>query len=183
MKHLIAFLLILGTVAAFGQENNLSLTGGYSTTSGNVAGSSPTGYKVMVNYDFQSTGEKWSVGGGVGYIGLNGTVSTGLGTSTYKITSIPVYVVAKYFVGSEKFKAFARLAIGSHFSSGLYTGTVFTLNDTSSIGMSFGGGAGFNFWLSDKIFATVDYEYLWLSNAISDTGGVSSVSGGIGMRF
>jgi hypothetical protein len=184
MKHLIAFLLVLGSFAALGQENNLSLTGGYSTTTGNVAGSAPTGYKVSLNYDFQSTGETWSVGGAVGYIGLDGTATvSGLGTSTYKITSIPVYAVAKYYVGSEKFKVFARLAIGSHFSSGSYSGPVVTLKDTSAIGMSFGGGAGINFWLSEKIFLTADYEYLWLSNAISDTGGVSSASGGIGMRF
>lgn len=183
MKHLIAFLFILVAISAFGQENNLSLTGGYSTTTGSVGGSAPTGYKVALNYDFQSTGETWSVGGAVGYINLEGTVSGGLGSSTFKITSIPVYAVAKYFVGSDKFKVFARFAIGSHFSSGSYTGTIVTLKDTSSIGMSIGFGAGVNFWLSDKLFLTGDYEYLWLSNALSDTGGVSSVSGGIGMRF
>lgn len=180
MKHLVAFLMILVSAAAFAQENSLSLTGGYATTTGNVAGSAPTGYRISVNYDFQSSGEKWSVGGVAGYINLDGTVTTG---STYKITSIPVYVVAKYYVGSDKFKAFAKLCAGTHFSSGSYTGSFFTLKDTSSVGMSLGAGAGINFWLSDKIFLTADYEYLWLSNAISDTGGVSSVSGGIGMKF
>ncbi len=183
MKHLIAFLLLIGSFAALGQENNLSLTGGYSTTTGDAAGSAPTGYKLMVNYDFQSTGEKWSAGGAVGYINLDGTVTTLLGSSTYKITSVPIYVVGKYMVGSEKFKVFTRLALGSHFSSGSYSGPVVALKDSQTIGMSAGIGAGVVFWFSDKIFASADYEFLWLSNAISDTGWVTSASGGIGVRF
>lgn len=180
MKHLIAFLLILGSIAALGQENNLSLTGGYSTTTGDAAGSKPTGYKISLNYDFQSTGEKWSVGGAAGYLKLDGTAGVG---GSYSITTIPIYVSAKFLAGSEKFQVFGRVSLGSHFSSASYTGGIVFINESSTIGMSAGGGAGANLWLTDKVFLTADYEFLWLSNNISDTGWITSASGGIGMRF
>lgn len=180
MKHahvlLIAFALSAGYADA--QENLMVIQGGSATSSGNALNSSLTGFKINGAWEFQPMGDKWTMGGSIGYVQMSATVTNG----TVKVTSIPIAFVARYMVGGEKFKVFARGSLGTQISTGSYSGTVVNTSD-SQWGMSGSIGAGVMYWASDKLFISAEYEFLWLSNAIQNAGSVGCAMGGIGLRF
>jgi len=179
MRRSIIFLLLLAAGSqAYAQENLFLIQGGSAGTSGSTVGTSLTGLKVNAAWEFQPMGDKWTMGGSIGYVQLSADLPNG----NVKVTSIPIAFVGRYMVGGEKFKGFLRGSVGTQISSASYTGALVSPSN-SQWGMTASIAGGIMYWASDKIFISAEYEFLWLSNAIADSGSVGCVLGGIGYRF
>jgi len=164
------------------QENSIALFGGYSFGTGSVSDAKPTGYKINLLYEFAPGASSWSVGGSVGYISLSGSSSGALAGYSFKVQAVPICLVPKFSFGSEKFKGYLKGAIGTGITTITYTGTLVGTND-NQWGMTLGLGAGASYFLNDRLFLSADYEWLRISNIYEDSGGISSASAGIGLKF
>lgn len=177
-RALVLILFLVPTGLAIAQENLLVIQGGTASSSGNALGSKLTGFKVNGSWEFQPMGDKWTMGGSIGYVQLSASVANG----TVKVTSIPIAFVGRYMFGGEKFKGFVRGSLGTQISTGSYSGSVVGTSD-SQWGMTASIGGGLMYWVGEKVFVSGEYEWLWLSNAIQDSGSVGCIMGGVGMRF
>ncbi|MBL7848443.1 MAG: outer membrane beta-barrel protein [Cyclobacteriaceae bacterium] len=178
MKHLL-LVISLASLAniTFGQENIGLIQGGYSV--GNRSnGTQPTGYKINAAWEFQPMGDKWTMGGSIGWVKLSMTENNG----SFSLSSLPICFVSRYMFGGEKFKAFVRGGLGTHVSTISYSGTLVAPSD-QQWGMSGSLGGGAMFWMSEKMFLSAEYEWLWLSNAFANTGSIGTASAGFGFRF
>jgi opacity protein-like surface antigen len=177
-KASFVLLVALMAVQARAQENFAILQGGYSTGWGNVSGTQPTGFKINVAWEFQPTGDRWTIGGSLGYLRLSGSESG----SDYGLSTIPICAVSRIMFGSESFKFFVRGQLGTHISTVSYSGALVSLSDTQ-MGLAGGLGGGVMFFPSERMFLSADYEWLWLSNAFANTGSIGSAALGVGFRF
>lgn len=178
MKQLLLlFTLALLAGPAAGQENLGVLQVGYSVGNGS-SGIQPTGYKINGSWEFQPMGDKWTMGGSIGWVSLSATENNG----SFSLSSFPICFVSRIMFGGEKFKAFVRGGLGTQVSTISYSGSLIAPSDTQW-GMSASLGGGALFWMSDKVFLSADYEWLWLSNAFANTGSIGTASVGVGFRF
>lgn len=178
MKHLfILFVLALMAGCAFGQENIGQLQAGYAV--GNRDGGvQPTGLKINGSWEYQPTGENWTMGGSVGWVKLSVSETAG----GFSLSSYPICFVSRIMFGGEKVKAFVRGGLGTHVSTISYSGASLATSDTQW-GMSGSLGGGALFWMSERVFLSADYEWLWLSNAFANTGSIGTASLGVGFKF
>jgi hypothetical protein len=174
---LISFLVTSGALLA--QENLLIVQGGPASGNGSA---SPTGYRIAAAWEFQPTGEWWTMGGSLGMVKLSASETILSATSTFDVTTIPICFVSRLTFGGEKFKGFVRGQLGTHISSISYSGSI-TAASESQWGMAAGISPGIMFWVSPKIFLGADYEWLWISNAFANSGSIGIASGSIGLKF
>lgn len=167
--------LALTISTARAQENNLILQGGYSAGNGTA---SPTGYKINASWEFQPVGDRWTMGGSIGYV----KVSAKEAGNNFDVSSVPICFVSRIMFGGEKFKFFVRGSLGTHLSSLSYTGSVISTND-SQWGMAGGLGGGLMYYMSETLFLSADYEWLWLSNPYTNSGSIGTSSVGVGFKF
>lgn len=176
MKYVLPlFIILVAATVGYGQENLGILQGGYSAGNGSAA---PTGFKINGTWEFQPTGEKWTMGGSLGYIRLTGTETA----ANFSVSSVPVTFVSRIMFGGESFKFFVRGQLGTHISTISYSGALVSNSDTQ-VGMAAGLGGGVMYFTSEKMFLSADYEWLWLSNTFSNSGSIGTASLGVGFRF
>jgi opacity protein-like surface antigen len=171
----LAMVLALATSAACAQENNLILQGGYAAGNGTA---SPTGFKINASWEFQPMGDKWTMGGSIGYV----KVSAKDAGNNFDVSSVPICFVSRIMFGGEKVKFFVRGSLGTHLSSLSYSGTLISTKD-SQWGMAAGLGGGLMYSLSETMFLSADYEWLWLSNPYTNSGSIGTASVGVGFKF
>ncbi len=178
MKQILVLFSVMLSQATMAQENIGLLQGGYSMGKGTVTASQPTGFKVNGSWEFQPSGDQWTIGGSLGYLRIAGSESG----SDFSVSSIPVCVVSRLMFGSESFMAFVRGQAGTHVSTVSYAGLLVDLSD-SQVGMVVGIGGGVMFYASEKTFVSAEYEWLWLSNAFANTGSIGTTALGVGFKF
>ena len=175
-KFRILLTLFFGAVSmAYGQENIGLLQGGYASGNGSAA---PTGYKINAAWEFQPMGDRWTMGGSIGYI----KVSAKEAGSSFDVSSVPICFVSRMMFGGESFKVFVRGSLGTHISTLSYSGALVSTSE-SQWGMVGGIGGGLMFYTSETMFLSADYEWLWISNAFANSGSIGTASLGIGFKF
>jgi hypothetical protein len=166
----------------YGQENLITLSGGYVFANIEETDVNGTGFRINGLYEFNPMGGKWAHGFSVGYIGLSGEGTDTFQTTEYDVNSWPLYYVPKFLFGKESFKGFIKGALGWQFSGIKRTTQLTTISDNDS-GFVGGGGLGIQYYFNEKIFLSAEYELLWMSNSFYRDGLLNTASLGIGIRF
>ncbi len=180
-KNIFILILALFSLRAMAQENMVTLSGGYSFANIEDSDSKGTGWRINGSYEFNTMGGKLAHGIAMGYIHLSAEDVEGLQTSTSTINSFPVYYAPKLMFGSDKLKFFVKGALGMQFAHIEREGTLIVSDN--DMGFYGGGGAGFMFFVNEKIFINVEYEIAWASNSYYKDGWINSAMGGIGFKF
>lgn len=167
---------------AFGQENMITLSGGYVFANVEDTDVNGTGFRINGLYEYNQGGGSWAHGFSFGYVGLSAETNESLQTTKYDINTWPFYYAPKYLFGGESFKGFIKGAVGWQISNIERYGTLATVSD-SDTGFVGGGGVGAQYYLNEKIFLSAEYELLWMSNSFYKGGLLNTASLGIGFRF
>jgi hypothetical protein len=180
-KNIFILCMILFSLRALAQENMVTISGGYAFANIEDIDTKGTGFRINGSYEFNTMGGRFAHGVSTGYIHLSATDDAGLQKNSSTINSFPVYYAPKVIFGSDKFKFFVKGALGLQFAHFEKKGTI-TLSD-NDMGFYGGGGAGFLFFINEKIFINVEYEIAWASNSSYKDGWMNSAMGGIGFKF
>ena len=179
-------ILILACVVVstwvLGQENRVIVGGGYAFSNIENADENGTGWRINGVYEYNAEQGKWAHGVSVGYVNISGYSEGGVGKTTYKVGSWPIYYAPKFLFGNEKIKGFIKGAIGLQFSSLKRSGGLGELSD-KDFGLASGGGVGGSYFFNEKIFLNAEYELLWMSNTYYVEGLLNTASLGVGIRF
>jgi hypothetical protein len=170
--------LFLAAIMAYSQESRITAFGGYTFANIEEADTDGTGWRVGLVYEFTPMGTKFGHGMSASYVSLSAENSG----SSYDIATWPVYYAPKFMFGSDKFQGFIKAALGWQFSKVSRTGN-FSELETNDSGLATGVGAGFLFYMNDKVFLDAGYEFLWLQNSFFRDGYLNTASLGIGFKF
>jgi len=167
---------------AFGQENSITLSGGYSFANVEDTDVKATGWRINGLYEFNPSNGKFAHGLSIGYVSISGDETSGVNKLSYDIVSWPIYYAPKFLFGNEKVKGFIKGAIGYQFSNLKRTGTLVEFKDHDG-GFAGGGGAGLLYFINEKVFLNAEYELIWLGNSYYKDGWLNTASIGVGFRF
>lgn len=191
-KILLTTLFIVSSIYVRSQENRVSISGGYCSTTIKERDTKATGWKITGLYEYNKSESKLLHGLGIGYISVTGSsvYTQSLGPqqdieikTDYEVTSLPIYYAPKLLIGnSENLKFFINLMAGIHFSEFLAE-TTDNAAKASDSGFYGGAGAGFMYNLKDKWFLNGGYEFSYLSNAYYSDGIMHSFNLGFGIKF
>jgi len=187
MKQFIAILFFSAiTLIGYSQENMVTIAGGYSFA--NFDGAEYTGEKIKTSgwrvngvYEFNPGEGKFSHGVSIGYMSVKGSPESS-DSVEYKVSTLPIFYAPKYMFGNDKVKGFVKGALGFQNSKFERSGPLWDV-DGSDWGFYGGLGAGFMYFVNDKIFIDVEYEFAWMSNSYYQDGLMNTVMGGIGFKF
>jgi hypothetical protein len=144
------------------QENLVTFSGGYSFANIRDTDEKGTGWRINGLYEFNMAGGMFSHGLSFGYISLSSSEGLGQQTIESKLNSFPIYYAPKVIFGNDKFKAFAKGALGMQFASLKREGFI-SLSE-NDYGWYTGGGAGIMFFIKENIFINAEYEIAWASS-------------------
>ncbi len=181
MKNTFLLAAMLITLSLSAQENIVNLMGGYAFANIEDSDIKATGYRINGSYEFNPLAGNIAHGIAFGYINVKAEEVIGAQTVEITVGSIPIYYAPKLMFGNETIKGYAKLAIGTQFSSIKKSGVV-SLSD-NDFGFYGGGGAGIIYNISEKVFINAEYEIAWLSNSWYKDGWMNSAMAGIGFRF
>jgi hypothetical protein len=183
MKHnffILAFVLL--PLMVLGQENWITVNGGYAFGKVEDTEGKLTGYRISLSYEKNAYEGKMVHGMVVGYIATEGSAIGSLNqTFNYKLSSIPIYYMPKYILGSGNFKGFLKGAVGLHISDIEKTGIVI-VEQGDAVGFYLGLGAGAMYTIK-KIFISVEYEWAFAANSFYHNGFINSATLGLGIKF
>lgn len=170
--------LTLLAMASYGQENRLTISGGYAFSNIEEADANGTGWRIGLVYEFTPMGTRFAHGMSASYVRLSADASG----ASYDIGTWPVYYAPKFMFGSDKFQGFIKAALGWQFSKISRSGNFSELESNDS-GIATGVGAGILYYFNDKAFLDAGYEFLWLDNSFFRDGYLNTASLGIGFKF
>jgi hypothetical protein len=176
-RNLLIIAMVFCAVSAWGQENMVTFSGGYSFANIEDTDSKATGWRINGLYEFCPNAGMLAHGLSFGFISLSATKNS----VTSTVHSFPLYYAPKVMFGNDRIKAFIKGAIGMQFATLNREGAVsFTDHDYGFYG---GGGAGIMIFLKENIFINGEYEIAWASNAYYKDGWINTAGGGIGFKF
>lgn len=177
MRVTLVFLTFcFASITAVGQENLISINGGYAMANLDDADANTTGYKVSLSYEQNLYEGHASHGAVVGYISTKASVNQ----AEYEINSWPIYYVPKYLFGGGSFRGFIKGAVGIHFSNYKKTG-ILTITDDN---IGFYGGAGLGAVQTiNSLFISLEYEGAYMGNSGFRDGFMNTVMLGVGLKF
>lgn len=184
MKRISTILIIvfITSATAWAQENMLTITGGYAWASLEESDTKPTGFRINGIYEFNPSEGNFSHGLSIGYIGTKSD-SAGVSGVEYKLNNWPIYYAPKIMFGKgDKIKAFARGALGMHFSGYKRTTELLTIS-TNDTGFYGGIAVGLMVFVKENVFLNAEYEWAYLSNSFYQNGFMNSANFGLGFRF
>ncbi len=176
-RNLLIISLAFCAVAAWGQENMFTVSGGYSFANIEDTDNKITGWRINGLYEFNPSSGMLAHGLSFGYISLSGTENS----VTSTVNSFPLYYAPKLMFGNDRIKAFVKGALGVQFSTLKREGLV-ELSD-HDFGFYGGGGAGVMIFIKENIFINGEYEIAWASNSFYKDGWINTAGGGIGFKF
>lgn len=183
MKYTITLLLLIVLATfAFSQENRISLSYGYPIANIEDVDESGSGWRLNLLYEFAPMDGKISHGLSVGYIGFGADVTEGPYNGSVDVNAWPIYYAPKFSFGSDKFKGFIKGALGWQFSKIDYSGNIIGVEENDA-GFAGGVGAGGMYFINNKLFLNLEYEFLWLSNSFFRDESLNTVSIGLGIQF
>jgi hypothetical protein len=175
--------LTLSALPSLGQENRVTLGGGYAFANYEDITANATGWRIYGLYEFNQTEGHWAHGVSFGYARVSGEGSDGAVTATLDVNTFPLYYSPKYLFGKDKFKGFVKGAFGFQWSGGKKTGPILVVED-SDHGIFVGGGAGIEYALKEKLFLNAEYEAAWMVNSLYYRDGLlNTISAGVGFKF
>ena len=121
-NNLLLTILIFISVAVFGQENMVTLSGGYAFANLEAVDENATGWRINGTYEFNAFQGKFAQGVSFGYISTSTTTEEGVipRTTEYQLNTWPLYYAPKFlFGGVQLFHLFAVLSepLASSFGS------------------------------------------------------------------
>ena len=180
---IVTIVLLLFSLTAFGQENLITLNGGYAFSNIEEADENTAGWRIGLSYEFNPYQGAWAHGGVVSYISTESDAtdpSDGL-KKNYKINTWPIYYAPKFLFGGDRFKGFVKGALGVQFSNFERTGPILIIEDND---FGFYGGLGAGAMVSfGTIFITLEYEWAYMSNSFYRDGFMNSAMLGIGFNM
>jgi len=186
MKKILALLILCTiSIAIYSQENMVTLSGGYSWANLDDTDLKATGWRINGAYEFNKGEGSVAQGVSIGYISLKASENVGVGDTShvdYKVSSLPVCYVPKYFFGAVNAKGFVKGAVGFHHTKFERSGSLGSV-EAQDWGFYGGVGAGFMYTVNEKVFINIEYEFAWLSNSSYQSGFMQTAMGGIGFRF
>ncbi len=175
--------LLLLSFTVFGQENLITLQGGYAFTNIEETDENTSGWRIGLSYEFNPFQGAWAHGAVGSYITTetdDTDPSDGL-EKNYKINTWPFYYAPKFLFGGETFKGYLKGALGMQFSKFKKTGPILILEDRS---FGFYGGLGAGAMVSfGLIFINIEYEWAYMSNSFYRDGFMNSAMFGVGVNF
>ena len=156
----------------------LTVTGGYTLMQIEETSNSVNGFETGGSFEQTSYDSKWAYGVSVTFIRV--TDESTNGKSIYRTT--PITFQGKYLFGSPVIKGYVQTNLGIHSSEVEWDGTVVN-SQNWDFGFVMGGGAGFQWYLSDKVFITGGYNIKWLHNSYYNEGLAHTFQGGLGFLF
>ncbi len=183
MKKIIAVsTFVMMIIICHGQENMITLSGGYAFSDVEDTEVNATGWRINGLYEFNPMSGKFVHGLSVGYVSLTGEGEENFYNVTYDVSSWPMYYAPKFLFGGEKAKGFIKGAIGYQFSKLQRSGEFVDAEDKDA-GFTGGGGAGASYFFNEKLFLTAEYELIWMSNSFYKDGWLNTASVGLGFKF
>jgi hypothetical protein len=177
-RNFIIIALLFCFAALRAQDNIITISSGYATAIISDSDLKGTGWKISGLYEFnQQEDSKFLHGISFGFINTHASD----GDQNYRLNSFPLYYAPKIIVGERKIKGFLKGALGIQFSSVRLEG-LFDLTD-ADMGLYAGAGAGFMIMLNEELFINAEYEIAWASNKYYKDGLISTIGGGIGIKF
>ena len=177
---ILSLVFLAGTVL-WSQESIVTLSGGYAWANLEDADQNATGYRINGLYEFNPNEGMVAHGISFGYIHTSAESDITDGVE-YKLNSWPIYYAPKVLFGKNKLHAFAKGALGLHFSGYKRTGGATEL-DTNDTGFYGGVGAGALLLIKGSIHINVEYEWAYLSNSWYQDGFINSAMAGLVIRF
>lgn len=177
-NNLLLTALLFMSISIWGQENMVTLSGGYAFANLKDADENTTGWRINGTYEFNAFQGQFAQGISFGYIS---TMATS-GNQEYKLNSWPIYYAPKFLFGGESFKGFVKGAIGWHFSNYKKTGTIIIVEGNAN-GFYGGLGAGAMYTFNDKIFINLEYEWAYMGSSYYRDGFINSIMFGLGIIF
>jgi hypothetical protein len=179
MKHsFISVLLLLAAAGIYGQDNRVSLTGGYSFAIIKDVDTQGSGWNFHGLYEFNRVGDNLAHGVSIGVIHFTASADD----RSAEVTTWPVCYAPKLLFGSGAFKAFVKVAVGLHTTKVINKGPALTTDDMD-FGFFGGLGAGVEYLFNEKFFVNAEYELAFLSNSYYQDGMINNISLGLGLRF
>lgn len=105
-KNLLLTILIFISVTVFGQENMVTLSGGYAFANLNDIDENTTGWRINGTYEFNAFQGKIAQGISFGYISTSATTTEGIipQTNEYQLNSWPIYYAPKFYLEENRLK-------------------------------------------------------------------------------
>jgi hypothetical protein len=179
MKHSFLLpILLFAAAGAYGQDNRISLAGGYSFAIIKDVDTRGSGWNVRGLYEINHVGNNLAHGILLGVVHFKASTDD----RSSDVTTWPVCYAPKLFFGSGSFRGFAKIAAGLHTTRIKTEGPAVTVNDMD-FGFFGGLGAGVEYLFNEKFFMNAEYEVVFLSNSYYKDGVINNISLGLGMRF
>ena len=135
------------------------------------------GVALNLSYEYLNLKKILAYGFSVSYLEGTGSETT----ANYKYHTWPITFMAKGFLGGEKFRGYIRGQIGVQ-STTAQRETSLLQSKVWSTGLTAGGGLGFNYVLSERIFLNLEYNANWLDSNIYDSQLIHAITLGIGIQ-
>lgn len=168
----------MALVCTYGQDNRISLTGGYSFAIIKDVDTHGSGWNIRGVYEFNRVGDNLAHGISLGAIHFTAASEE----RSSEVTTWPVCYDPKLFFGSGSFRGFVKIAVGLHTTRVKTEGPALTVDDMD-FGFFGGLGAGVEYLFNEKFFINAEYELAFLSNSYYKDGLINNISLGLGMRF
>ncbi len=186
---LLCSLLLIATSAR--SQETFTLSGGvvvanaidYSGAYNEDYHTSANGFRITGTYEVGPLESKKFIHGvSASYILSTATANLYGQETDISVRTLPFCYAPKYLIGSEKAMAFARAAVGVHFTRITVEGGSVDGGD-NDWGFYGGLGAGGMVYVGKTVFLNLDYELAWMSHTYYANGYLHSVQLGIGMDF
>jgi hypothetical protein len=179
MKHpFFIALLLLAATGTYGQDNRISLTGGYSFALIKDVDTRGNGWNIRGLYEFNRVGDNLAHGISIGVTHFTASSED----RSSEVTTWPVCYAPKLFFGSGSFRGFIKIAVGLHTTRVVTEGPALAVDDMD-FGFFGGLGAGVEYLFNEKFFINAEYELAFLSNSYYQDGLINNIVLGLGMRF
>ncbi len=160
----------------------ISLTGAYTIMTIEDTDAKIDGGGFQLGYERSNLTGNLAFGGGLGYlVGIEN-----LTDGQIRYSTLPLWVFGKYLLGPEKAKFYFSLGVGYQISDRQFSGDVTTIQDVNlkwDSGISFGAGAGVNYYFNEKICGIVSYNLQFLNNYYTNEGLAHVFNFGLGFQI
>jgi hypothetical protein len=168
--------------AQFGGDKRLLVfDASYALVISGETGHELNGYAFAVSYEQVMHNGSVAWGVAIGYLNSQEDIETEE-AQTVNFQTLPFSLFGKYLFGSQKIKGFIKGGFGLHSSKVEFSDPSNKSSDWDS-GILLDGGLGVYLSFDRKIFATLGYDFTWMSQSFYQDGMGHLFSLGLGFSF
>ena len=176
---LVGFLVTTASAQFKNWSKLISFNGGYASLVGEYTGNTLDGYAF--DFTYEQVNMDGNLAGGIIITYLAGHDTDSGNNRRINYQTIPIMLQGKYFFGSDKIRGYLQGGIGLQFSRIEFSGPNILLQDGDS-GFTGGLGLGGYYFIDEKIFINVAYNFNYLGNSFYRDGMVHLLKVGIGFQ-